>query len=35
MNQLKQWGFSGQWWRGQKGEYWALAQTILSVGFVL
>jgi len=35
MNQLKQWGFSGQWWRGQKGEYWVLAQTILSVGFVL
>ena len=35
MNQLKQWGFSDQWWRGQKGEYWVLAQTILSVEFVL
>ena len=35
MNQLKEWGFSTQWWRGEKGEYWVLGQTILSVGFVL
>jgi protein-S-isoprenylcysteine O-methyltransferase Ste14 len=35
MNQLKEWGFSTQWWRGEKGEYWVLAQTILSLGFIL
>lgn len=35
MNQLKEFGFSAQWWRGEKGEYWVLAQTILSVGFIL
>ncbi|TYQ24561.1 isoprenylcysteine carboxylmethyltransferase family protein [Pseudanabaena sp. UWO311] len=35
MNQFKEWGFSAQWWRGEKGEYWVLGQTILSVGFVL
>jgi rhodanese-related sulfurtransferase len=35
MNQLKQWGFSDEWWRGQKGEYWVLVQTVLSLGFIL
>jgi len=35
MNSLKDWGFSQQWWRGEKGEYWVLAQTLLSVGFIL
>jgi protein-S-isoprenylcysteine O-methyltransferase Ste14 len=35
MNQLKDWGFSTDWWRGQKGEYWVLGQAILSLGFVL
>lgn len=35
MNQFKEWGFSAQWWRGEKGEYWVLGQTVLSVGFVL
>ena len=35
MNQLKEWGFSRQWWRGERGEYWVVAQAILSVGFVL
>ncbi|WP_254923738.1 hypothetical protein [Pseudanabaena sp. SR411] len=35
MNQLKEWGFSAQWWRGEKGEYWVLGQTVLSVGFAL
>ena len=35
MNQFKEWGFSTQWWRGEKGEYWVLGQTVLSVGFVL
>jgi protein-S-isoprenylcysteine O-methyltransferase Ste14 len=35
MNQFKEWGFSAQWWRGEKGEYWVIVQIILSVGFVL
>jgi protein-S-isoprenylcysteine O-methyltransferase Ste14 len=35
MNQLKEWGFSAQWWRGERGEYWVIGQTILSVGFIL
>ncbi|MFN5206503.1 MAG: methyltransferase family protein [Pseudanabaena sp.] len=35
MNQFKEWGFSAQWWRGEKGEYWVLGQTVLSVGFLL
>lgn len=35
MNQLKEWGFSTQWWRGEKGEYWVIAQVILFVGFAL
>jgi protein-S-isoprenylcysteine O-methyltransferase Ste14 len=35
MNQFKDWGFSAQWWRGEKGEYWVLGQTVLSVGFAL
>lgn len=35
MNQLKEFGFSAQWWRGERGEYWVLAQIILFVGFIL
>ncbi|OLP20457.1 hypothetical protein BST81_00120 [Leptolyngbya sp. 'hensonii'] len=35
MNQLKEWGFSGHWWRGQKGEYWVIGQIILSISFAL
>jgi protein-S-isoprenylcysteine O-methyltransferase Ste14 len=35
MNQFKEWGFSAQWWRGEKGEYWVIAQVILFVGFML
>jgi protein-S-isoprenylcysteine O-methyltransferase Ste14 len=35
MNQLKAWGFSVQWWRGEKGEYWVIGQIILFVGFML
>jgi protein-S-isoprenylcysteine O-methyltransferase Ste14 len=35
MNQLKAYGFSAQWWRGAKGEYWVIAQTILFLGFIL
>jgi protein-S-isoprenylcysteine O-methyltransferase Ste14 len=35
MNQLKAWGFSAQWWRGERGEYWVIAQIILFIGFVI
>ncbi len=35
MNKFKEWGFSGQWWRGERGEYWVLAQTIFFVGFIV
>nr|WP_263970346.1 isoprenylcysteine carboxylmethyltransferase family protein [Pseudanabaena sp. PCC 6802] len=35
MNQLKQWGFSAQWWRGERGEYWVIAQIALFIGFIL
>ena len=35
MNQLKEWGFSTQWWRGEKGEYWVIAQVVLFIGFTL
>ena len=35
MNQFKEWGFSAQWLRGEKGEYWVIAQVILFFGFML
>ncbi|HIK43629.1 MAG TPA: isoprenylcysteine carboxylmethyltransferase family protein [Leptolyngbyaceae cyanobacterium M65_K2018_010] len=35
MEWLKQWGFTADSWKGQKGEYWFLAQIILLLGFVL
>ncbi|MFM7191914.1 MAG: methyltransferase family protein [Microcystaceae cyanobacterium] len=35
MNQLKNWGFSTHWWRGDKGEYWVLGQFLLLIIFVL
>ena len=35
MNQFKEWGISANWWRGEKGEYWVVGQTVLSVAFVL
>lgn len=35
MNQLKEFGFSAQSWRGERGEYWVLAQIVLAVGFIL
>ena len=35
MNLFKEWGFSAQSWRGEKGEYWVVGQIILSVAFVL
>jgi protein-S-isoprenylcysteine O-methyltransferase Ste14 len=35
MNQFKEWGFSDQWWRGERGEYWVVGQIILFIGFML
>lgn len=35
MNPFKAWGFSAQWWRGARGEYWVIGQTLLSIGFIL
>jgi protein-S-isoprenylcysteine O-methyltransferase Ste14 len=32
---LKQWGFTANSWKGQRGEYWVLAQMLLLLGFVL
>jgi protein-S-isoprenylcysteine O-methyltransferase Ste14 len=35
MTWLKQWGFTADSWKGQRGEYWVLAQMLLLLGFVL
>jgi len=35
MHKLQEWGFSADWWRNQRGEYWVVGQTILSIAFVL
>ncbi|MBE9140728.1 isoprenylcysteine carboxylmethyltransferase family protein [Nodosilinea sp. LEGE 07088] len=35
MNLLKQWGFTPDSWKGQRGEYWVLAQLALLVVFAL
>ncbi|MBD2328682.1 MAG: hypothetical protein B0A82_13995 [Alkalinema sp. CACIAM 70d] len=35
MNQFKEWGYSTQWWRGKRGEYWVMGQMILFITFVL
>ncbi len=35
MHKLQEWGFSADWWRNQRGEYWVIGQTILSIAFVL
>ncbi len=32
---FKQWGFTADSWKGQRGEYWVLAQMLLLLGFVL
>ena len=34
MNQLQAWGFSKNWWRNQRGEFWVIGQTVLSIAFV-
>ncbi len=35
MHQLKEFGFSAQWWRGERGEYWVIGQVVLSIAFIL
>ena len=35
MNLLTQWGFTLDSWKGQRGEYWVLAQFVLLLGFAL
>ncbi len=35
VNKLQEWGFSKDWWRNQRGEFWVLGQTVLSIGFIL
>jgi protein-S-isoprenylcysteine O-methyltransferase Ste14 len=35
MNQLKDFGFSAQWWRGERGEYWVIGQIVLFIAFIL
>ncbi len=35
MKILTQWGFTREFWRGQHGEYWVLAQGTLMLGFIL
>jgi protein-S-isoprenylcysteine O-methyltransferase Ste14 len=35
MSLLKDWGFSAESWRGQKGEYWVVLQGLLIIGFAL
>lgn len=34
MHQLKEFGFSAQWWRGERGEYWVIGQVLLSIAFI-
>ncbi|MEO1069642.1 MAG: isoprenylcysteine carboxylmethyltransferase family protein [Cyanobacteria bacterium J06638_6] len=35
MNLLRQWGFTPDSWKGQRGEYWVLAQFVLLAVFAL
>lgn len=35
MNRWTQWGFTQDSWKGQRGEYWVLAQGVLLIGFCL
>ncbi|MBW4693578.1 MAG: isoprenylcysteine carboxylmethyltransferase family protein [Lyngbya sp. HA4199-MV5] len=34
MNFLTDWGFSTHSWKGERGEYWVLAQVAIVLGFV-
>ena len=33
MKQLSEWGFTPESWKGNRGEYWVLAQVLLIVGY--
>ena len=35
MKLLSDWGITGNWWRGDRGEYWVIAQGILLLIFAL
>jgi hypothetical protein len=35
MRVLSDWGFTSDWWRGLRGEYWVIAQGILLLGFII
>ena len=35
MKLLSDWGNTGNWWRGDRGEYWVIAQGILLLIFAL
>lgn len=35
MKLLSDWGITGNWWRGDRGEYWVIAQGILILVFAL
>jgi protein-S-isoprenylcysteine O-methyltransferase Ste14 len=35
MNLLRHWGFTSDSWKGQRGEYWVIAQVLLLLLFVV
>jgi protein-S-isoprenylcysteine O-methyltransferase Ste14 len=35
MKLLSDWGITGEWWRGARGEYWVIAQGVLLLGFAI
>lgn len=35
MKLLSDWGITGNWWRGLRGEYWVIAQGALLLGFAI
>jgi protein-S-isoprenylcysteine O-methyltransferase Ste14 len=35
MRLLSDWGITSEWWRGDRGEYWTIAQGVLLLVFVL
>ncbi|MBW4467246.1 MAG: isoprenylcysteine carboxylmethyltransferase family protein [Pegethrix bostrychoides GSE-TBD4-15B] len=35
MKQISDWGFNAESWKGQRGEYWVIAQAGLILGFLL
>jgi protein-S-isoprenylcysteine O-methyltransferase Ste14 len=35
MKLLSDWGITSEWWRGDRGEYWVIAQGLLLFGFAI